>query len=152
MASYSVTDVLQQARDNGCEAEVERFLKLARSQGLAIQPKKKSIMIAPPQDKTFSLFTIWPNVKASEAGPGKKPNLMYVEVTIEVSVSGTRWDKYLGISEKMILAALEPFFMRRAPYTWGEGRTYYTLYAHIDSSNINEGLVRLDSLLGQKSI
>jgi hypothetical protein len=148
MGKFTIDDVLRQADDNGCGLEVRRFIELGRNHNLAVQPKLESAIFAPDGDKRYSLWTIWPNVKSEEAGPEKKPNSMYIEVTIDVSSSGTRWDKHLGISEKVMLDTLQPFYRKRTPYIHGSSK-YYVLYAHIDSSDINEAVERLNNLLDQ---
>ena len=52
----SVDEIHELARDAGVEAEFERFLKMSQKAGLAVQPYRWAVRIAPPANRTRYLM------------------------------------------------------------------------------------------------
>lgn len=56
----SVDEIRELARDTGVEAEFERFLRMSREAGLAVQPYTSAVMIAPPTARNRYLMLARP--------------------------------------------------------------------------------------------
>jgi len=69
--SIAVEEVLALADANGTGAAVRAIHAAALDAGLAVRPYAKSIMIAPPANRSRCLFAVWVEGKAREPGTTK---------------------------------------------------------------------------------
>jgi len=139
MKKFSKSSVLAEAESNGCKAELDKFLEIATEYGLEIQPKAHSMMVAPPLDKKYSLFSLWPG--SDKACPGT----LNVEITMWTSNAGESWERFLGITSTQMESMLCPFY-ELAEYKHGEAY-YKVLQKCVDASNVLEATNHLFSLL-----
>lgn len=65
---YTVEAIRRQAEDAGVAEPFDRFVRMSEQAGLAVQPQRASIMIAPPQNRTRYLMYFYPYTDATNAG------------------------------------------------------------------------------------
>lgn len=64
----TVEMIRNMARDAGVEKQFNRFVSMSEQAGLPVQPQRRSVRIAPPQNKTRFLMYARPHSDASGAG------------------------------------------------------------------------------------
>lgn len=65
---YTVEAIRRQAEDAGVVEPFDRFVSMSEQAGLAVQPQRASIRIAPPQNRTRYLMYVYPYTDATSAG------------------------------------------------------------------------------------
>lgn len=64
----TVEAIRSMARDAGVEEQFDRFVSMSEQAGLPVQPQRRSVRIAPPQNKTRFLMYARPHSDANGAG------------------------------------------------------------------------------------
>lgn len=65
---YTVEAIRRLAEDAGVVEPFDRFVSMSKQAGLAVQPQRASIRIAPPQNRTRYLMYVYPYTDATSAG------------------------------------------------------------------------------------
>ena len=89
---YTVEAIRRQAEDAGVVEPFDQFVRMSEQAGLAVQPQRASIRIAPPQNRTRYLMYFHPYTDATSAG-------------LWISVGGTQFLEFFPqIDEREALA------------------------------------------------
>ena len=90
---YTVEAIRAQAIDAGVVDSFDRFVRISKAAGLAVQPQRASIRIAPQENRTRYLMYAQPHTEASSAG-------------LWISVGGPQFREFFPRIDELEVAAI----------------------------------------------